>query len=97
MYAQPAGRFAVAPGNFFPPPHVDSEVIRLDRVQPVGDDGLALTPDEVLDYVVVHELCHRREMNHSPRFWQAVEQILPNYKAWRAWLKAHGRELIAKL
>ena len=58
---------------------------------------LALTPPEVLDYVVVHELCHRREMNHSPRFWQAVEQILPNYKACRAWLKAHGRELIAKL
>jgi len=37
----------VAPGNFFPPPHVDSAVIRLDRVQPVGDDGQPLTPEEV--------------------------------------------------
>ncbi len=58
---------------------------------------LALTPPEVLDYVVVHELCHRKELNHSPRFWQAVEQLLPDYKRSRAWLKAHGRELIAKL
>lgn len=48
MFAQPAGRFAVAPGNFFPPPHVDSAVIRLDRLQPVDDDGLALTSEEVL-------------------------------------------------
>ena len=47
MYAQPAGRFSVAPGNFFPPPHVDSAVIRLDRVQPVGDDGQPLTSEEV--------------------------------------------------
>ena len=50
-----------------------------------------------LNFNCLLELCHRREMNHSPRFWQAVEQILPNYKACRAWLKAHGRELIAKL
>lgn len=58
---------------------------------------LALTPPEVLDYVVVHELCHQKEMNHSPRFWQEVERILPDHKSRRAWLKAHGRELIAKL
>ena len=58
---------------------------------------LALTPPEVLDYVVVHELCHRKEMNHSSRFWQEVERVLPDYKTRRAWLKANGRELIAKL
>ena len=47
LCAQPAGRFSVAPGNFFPPPHVDSAVIRLDRVQPHDDEGAALTSDEV--------------------------------------------------
>lgn len=47
LYAQPAGRFPVAPGNFFPPPHVDSAVIRLDRVQPVDDEGASLAPEEV--------------------------------------------------
>ena len=46
LYAQPAGRFSVAPGNFFPPPHVDSVVLRLDRVLPIDDEGRPL--DEAL-------------------------------------------------
>ena len=58
---------------------------------------LALTPPEVLDYVVVHELCHRKELNHSARFWSQVEQILPDYKAPRKWLKENGTGLIARL
>ena len=40
---------------------------------------LALAPPAVLDYVVVHELCHRKEMNHAPRFWAEVRRILPDY------------------
>lgn len=47
-------------------------------------------PPEVLDYVVVHELAHRREMNHSPRFWAIVEKVLPDYKERRRWLKENG-------
>ena len=50
-------------------------------------------PEEILDYVIVHELCHRKEMNHSPRFWAHVESVLPDYKKCRKWLKDHGNEL----
>lgn len=46
LFAQPTGRFRVAPGNFFPPPHVDSAVVRLDRTTVETDDGRALTPVE---------------------------------------------------
>lgn len=51
---------------------------------------LILAPPEVLDYVVVHELCHRREMNHSQAFWKEVEKILPDYRERQKWLKDNG-------
>ncbi|MBO4415452.1 MAG: M48 family metallopeptidase [Lachnospiraceae bacterium] len=57
---------------------------------------LAAMPDEVLDYVVVHELCHRREMNHSPKFWAEVAKILPDHKTVRKWLKDNGSAYLAK-
>ena len=56
---------------------------------------LALAPFEVLDYVVVHELCHLREHNHSDRFWNLVELRRPNFQAARVWLDEHGPELLA--
>ena len=58
---------------------------------------LMLTPDFCLDYVVVHELCHRLEMNHSPKFWAQVERVLPDYRKSREWLKEHEKELIGRL
>ncbi len=58
---------------------------------------LMLCPPEVRDYVVVHELCHRLEMNHSPRFWENVEQVLPDYRAAQNWLKQNGSALIMRL
>jgi len=51
---------------------------------------LILAPEAVLDYVVVHELCHLKEMNHSPRFWEWVERTLPDYATPRAWLRQNG-------
>ena len=55
---------------------------------------LILAPLEVLDYVVVHELCHRRQMNHSTQFWQEVAQVLPDYRKRKAWLTENGWRLM---
>ena len=55
---------------------------------------LMLAPSEVLDYVVVHELCHRKQMNHSKAFWLEVEKVLPIYKEVRKWLKEEGSQMI---
>ena len=53
---------------------------------------LVLMPEHVMDYVVIHELAHRKEMNHSARFYAVVAQQMPDYKVWQSWLKEHGRE-----
>lgn len=54
---------------------------------------LIMAPLAVLDYVVVHELCHLTHRNHSRNFWQLVEQIMPDYKTRRKWLKDNGGTL----
>ena len=58
---------------------------------------LMLVPPKVLDYVVVHELCHRKEMNHSPKFWAVVEEVLPDYKKRRKWLRENGSVIIRRM
>lgn len=54
---------------------------------------LIMAPPQVLDYVVIHELCHLREFNHSPRFWALVEGQMPEYKSWKKWLDTHKEDL----
>lgn len=54
---------------------------------------LIFAPPQVLDYVVVHELCHLTHMNHSKDFWNKVASVMPEYKVYRLWLKEHGQEL----
>ena len=56
---------------------------------------LVLAPLEVLDYVVVHEVCHLRVPNHSRRFWALVERQRPRWRDQRDWLRVHGPELLA--
>lgn len=58
---------------------------------------LILLPESVRDYVVVHELCHRKEMNHSARFWTEVAKVCPDYKKAKKILREQGAALIAKL
>lgn len=58
---------------------------------------LVLVPPEVLDYVVVHELCHRKQMNHAKAFWAEVEAVLPDYKTSKGWLRENGGKLMARL
>lgn len=56
---------------------------------------LVLAPAEVLDYVVVHEVCHLRFLDHSQRFWRLVERRRPGWREQRNWLREHGPELLA--
>lgn len=57
---------------------------------------LMLTPSEVIDSVVVHELCHRKEMNHSDRFYAEVLRVFPDYWKWNKWLKENGGQLMQR-
>ena len=58
---------------------------------------LMLAPEDVRDYVVVHELCHLTHLDHSRAFWNAVERALPNYRVQKKWLKENGHTLLARL
>ena len=57
---------------------------------------LIFAPAVILDYVVVHELCHLTFMNHSKDFWNKVASVMPEYKEYKRWLKDHGHELSAE-
>ena len=51
---------------------------------------LLKAPEETIDYVIIHELAHRIEMNHSKRFWNIIAQVCPSYKSHEKWLKTNG-------
>lgn len=58
---------------------------------------LCLCPEEVVNYIVVHELCHLKQLNHSRFFWAEVAALLPDYKNARLWLKHNGNTIIKRL
>lgn len=58
---------------------------------------LMLTPAEAVDSVVVHELCHRKVMDHSSRFYAEVLRVFPEYRKWHGWLKEHGEAIMRRM
>lgn len=58
---------------------------------------LMLAPPEVLDSIVVHELCHRKVMNHSEAFYAEVLRVFPDYRRWQKWLRENGHLLMKRL
>lgn len=58
---------------------------------------LILAPQDALDSVAAHEVCHMRVFGHGPKFWALLETRAPDYATWRRWLKRHGPELHAAL
>lgn len=54
---------------------------------------LVMAPQEVMDYIIIHELCHLRHMNHSKDFWNAVAQYMPDYEVYKEWLNKNGMRL----
>lgn len=55
---------------------------------------LMMAPDGAIDYVILHELCHLRELNHKPAFWALVETTCPDFRGWKDWFRQHGPNLI---
>ncbi|KJS20724.1 MAG: hypothetical protein VR72_13155 [Clostridiaceae bacterium BRH_c20a] len=53
-----------------------------------------MAPEDVIDYLIIHELAHLKFMNHSQQFWQLVASFKPDYEVWRKWLKDNGRTLV---
>lgn len=96
-----AASFAAVMGVSFGKITVRSQKTRWGSCSSAGNLNfnclLALCPSEVIDYVVVHELCHLRHMNHSRAFWNEVAKYLPGYAEQKDWLKRHQSEIMRNL
>jgi len=54
---------------------------------------IVMAPNRIVDYVVVHELCHLKQHDHSPKFWKEVERVIPDYAECKEWLKVNAGRL----
>lgn len=55
---------------------------------------IVMAPNRVVDYVVIHELCHLKQLDHSPKFWKEVERVMPDYPEHKEWLKVNSGKLV---
>lgn len=101
VFPERAAHYARLIGVDFGRISVRKQRTRWGSCSPKGDLSfnclLLLAPPEVLDSVVVHELCHRKRMDHSKRFYDEVLRVFPDYRECRKWLNEHGPKLLAKL
>jgi predicted metal-dependent hydrolase len=92
-----APRFALFPRSI----RIKTQKSRWGSCGPKNDINmnwlLLLAPPAVLEYVVIHELCHIKHKNHSPAFWQLVGEHLSDFKQHRLWLKQHGASVMQGL
>lgn len=97
LTAEESARLGLAPSDL----RINDPVRQWGSCNPGGRICLSwrllLAPPAVFRYVVVHELCHLRHHDHSPRFWGLVAQQLPDYESSRRWLREHSAELQAWL
>ncbi|MFC3690803.1 M48 family metallopeptidase [Chenggangzhangella methanolivorans] len=96
-FVEAAGRHAAALGVTIGKIVIKDTTSRWGSCSAAGDLAfswrLILAPTYVLDYLAAHEVAHRREMNHGPRYWANVERLFPDYERAEAWLRAHGAAL----
>lgn len=98
-YADRAAHFGRAMGVTYESLHIRNQKTRWGSYSPRTGTlsmnfRLAMAPPAIVDYVIVHELAHVTEPNHSSRFWRIVERVDPDYRSKEAWLKANGLTLV---
>jgi len=97
VFTQKADTFKVIMGLSYNAILIRGQKTRWGSCSPRGNITLnwklLMAPPEIVDYVIIHELAHRKYMNHSRRFWQFVERYCPRWKAGRKWLVKHEDEL----
>jgi predicted metal-dependent hydrolase len=97
VFRQKADTFKVSMGLSYKAILIRGQRTRWGSCSPTGNITLnwklLMAPEEIVDYVIIHEIAHRKYMNHSRRFWQYVERYCPRWKEHRKWLIRHEDEL----
>jgi predicted metal-dependent hydrolase len=100
VFKQKADNFQLSMGLHYRAIYIRGQRTRWGSCSPAGNLTLnwklLMAPEEIIDYVVIHELTHLRHMNHSKKFWDMVEHYCPNWKRYRKWLVTHEDELKAR-
>jgi predicted metal-dependent hydrolase len=100
IFKQKAGSFQEIMGLHYNTIFIRGQRTRWGSCSPAGNLTLnwklLMAPEEIIDYVVIHELAHLKHMNHSKKFWDMVAQYCPGWRTYRKWLITHEDELKAR-